>query len=48
MMVMITMETFNDNERGCDDVSDDVTSDALVSAVIVGGQPGHRQVAGLL
>jgi len=40
--------TFNNDKRSGDDVSDDVTGDALVSSVVVGGQSGHGQIAGLL
>jgi len=42
------VDTFDDDEGGGDDVSDDVACDALVSAVVSGGQSGYRQVAGLL
>jgi len=42
------LETFNDDERGGDDVSDDVTGDALVAAVVSGGQSGDGQIAGPL
>jgi len=47
-MMMMMMMTFNNDERSGDDVSDDVTGDAFVSAVVIGGQSGHCQVAGLL
>lgn len=45
---MTPTKTFDDNEGGGDDVSDDVAGDALVSAVVIRGQSGYRQIAGLL